>query len=164
MHSTARIRSRKPLMTKYTYWRFDCIVRLEPPIPFRAKMFQINNGKQHGNEDGREFARGSGREARRITTSLVQPRQLVRPVRGMDPNYTHPLFVPNYTHSHVIGWLNEWLTCVACNFFPFFLKNRSTCEVSFSFILRISTTHMDKLDQAEFGWIVFEKLRFQKCV
>ena len=50
-------------------------------------------------------------------------------IRGMDPNYMHPLFAPNYTHSYVIGWLIEWLMCVACNFFPFFLKNHSTFGV-----------------------------------
>ena len=63
-------------------------------------------------------------------------------------------------------WMIDWMIDVRCLqlFLPFFLKNHSTCGVSFSFILRISTTHMGRLDQAEFGWIVFEKLRFQKCV
>ena len=87
-----------------------------------------------------------------------------RTVRGMDPNYTHPLFAPNYTHSHAIEWLIEWLMYVACNFFPFFLKNHFTCGIQFSFLLRISTTYMGRPNQAEFGWIVSEKLRFQKCV
>ena len=50
-------------------------------------------------------------------------------VRGMDPNCTHPLFASNYTHSHVIGWLIEWLMCIACHFFPFFSKNHHTCGV-----------------------------------
>ena len=60
-------------------------------------------------------------------------------------------------------WLNDWCALLA-TFPPFFLKNRFTCGVSFSFMLRISTTHMGRLDQAEFGWIVSGKLRLQKCV
>ena len=79
----------------------------------------------------------------------------IKRVRGMDPNYPH---------SHVIGWLIEWLMCVACNFFPFFLKPFYSWSFEFSFIPRISTTHMGRLDQAEFGWIVSGRLRFQKCV
>ena len=54
---------------------------------------------------------------------------LYAPCTRNGPRLYAPFFAPNYTHSHVIGWLIEWLMCVACNFSLFFLKNPFTCGV-----------------------------------
>ena len=78
-------------------------------------------------------------------------------VRGMDPNYTHPLFLHQTIRTPMLldDWLNDWRALLA-TFPPFFLKNHSTCGVSFSFILRISIMHMGKLDQ---GWVWLDSCR-----
>ena len=58
-------------------------------------------------------------------------------------------------------WLNDWCVLLA-TFSPFFWKTILLVEFKFSFILRISTTHMNRLDQTEFGWTVSWEVEISK--
>ena len=78
-------------------------------------------------------------------------------IRGMDPNYTHPLFCTKL-YALPCYWMIDWMIDVHClQFFsPFFWKTILLAEFNFFFVLRISIMHMDRLDR---GWVWLDSCR-----